>query len=613
MINHEKVEKMGTLVSYDADYSRSVDDTRRSLYAAYVQLAQKVRVKDTKVFTVFLVCAILIVFARSIAPFQVEKDQALQLEAAQRLVEGRGLTTTSVRQASFDLSEAATAEYVTWFTPGFSLMVAGWLSLGVSLLISLKFIYGLTTLIGWIGWAIVASHLLSNPMELGTRSYRIQLIIAALLPILVTPLWQGTDIFLWAGIPFVLLLLNNSDRRESQMFLIAAGILVGFLISIRYGSIFLVIAAFALIAQRTLPNLKALVRNTSLFLLGFSFLMIPLLIYTKLFSKNQSLGPEYISPSSHYSRIPKMIFGMLKGSYIISNLVLGSPVLDRLCRKLDSSLLDHAVGIPCLLIILFLPLLVLRRSGPTIERPQRNIALSLSFFPIALVIFLIGANVTSGQGLFGVTRYYTPVSLCGALVFYQLASRRGYPQLTKLVSGAIVAVFIMWMGVYMPLQAFVSAKRTELIEDVLGFTPSRSGTTSTPSTSLDVSYPEFKIFSRKENSRLELIRLHISHPEALFLVLENYPYYIYDEFQKGGPVPGTQVRRLEVTDLNYWKSAYTSKPIKVFWVLDYPSASVTKQNLSFIPDSNLKPVYTDKFEKTLILESDFPAGYRFIQ
>jgi hypothetical protein len=612
MINREKFEKVGTLVSYDPDYSRSVDHTHRSLYAAYVHLAQKVRVKDTKVFTVFLVCAILIVFARSIAPFQVEKDQALQLEAAQRLVEGGGLTTTSVKQASFDLSEAASAEYVTWFTPGFSLMVAGCLSLGISLLISLKFIYGLTTLIGWVGWAIVASHLLSNPIKLGAKNYRFQLIIAALLPILLTPMWQGTDIFLWAGIPFVLLLLNNSDRA-SQMFLIAGGMLVGFLISIRYGSIFLVLAAFALIAQRTLPNLKVLVRNTSWFLLGFSFLMIPLLVYTKLFSKHQLLGPEYISPSSHYSRIPKMIFGMLKGSYITSNLVLGSPVLDRLCRKLDSSLLDHAVGIPCLLIILFLPLLVLRRSGPTIERPQRNIALSLSFFPISLVIFLIGANVTSGQGLFGVSRYYTPVSLCGALVFYQLASKRGYNQLTKLVSGAIVAVFIMWMGVYMPLQAFVSAKRTELIENVLSFTPSRSGTTSTPSTSQDVSYPEFKLFSRKENSRQELTRLHTLHPEALFLVLENYPYYIYDEFQKGGPVPGTQVRRLEVTDLNYWKSAYTSKPIKVFWVLDYPSASVTKQNLSFIPDSNLKTVYFDKFEKTLILESVFPAGYRFIQ
>ena len=50
--------------------------------------------KDKSVFAVILLSAFLVTGVRLATPFRVGKDQAIQLEASQRLVTGLGLTTT---------------------------------------------------------------------------------------------------------------------------------------------------------------------------------------------------------------------------------------------------------------------------------------------------------------------------------------------------------------------------------------------------------------------------------------------------------------------------------------------------------------------------------------
>jgi hypothetical protein len=78
---------------------------------------------------------------------------------------------------------------------------------------------------------------------------------------------------------------------------------------------------------------------------------------------------------------------------------------------------------------------------------------------------------------------------------------------------------------------------------------------------------------------------------------------MYDRFEGTGLVPGENMRKFP--GITYLKGAYTSRPVKVFWIVG------ANMKLDFIPASNLKPVFYDPIERTRIYESDFPAGYRF--
>ncbi|HEY7912818.1 MAG TPA: hypothetical protein VIG62_12965 [Blastocatellia bacterium] len=569
--------------------------------------------KNSKVAAVFLISATIITIARLLAPFEVEKDQALQMEASLRLVDGAGMTTTSVKQTSFDLSEPSKPEYLTWFPPAFSLILAGFLYLGVPLLLSLKIIYGLTTLIGWMCWAILAAGLMSKPIKIFGRDIHLNYLIAAVIPLLLTPPWKGTDIFLWAGIPlFVLLLLKAAKGPSTYRYIFAASLLFGLLVSFRYASFFLGLSGFFIIVQTSWPSIPAFLKRFSVFLLPALVTVLAVTIYIKLFSIHDSYAPEYINPASHASRIPRMIFGMLNGSSITSNLVIGSPVLERLCARMDSSILSLAIGIPSLLVIFLLPLALIRPLRSKSESPQTDMALSLSLIPVSLVLFLVVSTFMSGNGLFGVSRYYWPASLCGVFIFYEISSNRASNRVVKAAANIIILLFAGYLFAYIPAMGFIPRKQGEFVERVMSYTPSKAGSLDRPSTSSETGYPSYSMFSRKESSRSKIKELHEANPGAIFLVLENYVYYIYDGFKEGGLVAGKDIRRFHANDWTYWKEAYTSKPVKVFWVLDYPSASVTRDNLNIIPDSNLKAVFSDQFEKTLILESDFPAGHRLV-
>jgi hypothetical protein len=595
-----------------SDHNRSqAAQGRKSLSAYFSALVTAFGGKNSKVAAVFLISATIITIARLLAPFEVEKDQALQLEASLRLVDGAGMTTTSVKQTSFDLSEPSKTEYLTWFPPAFSLIVAGFLYIGVPLLLSLKIIYGVTTLAGWMGWGVIAAGLMSKPIKIYGRDIHLNYVIAAIIPILLTPPWKGTDIFLWAGIPlFVLLLLKAAKGPSTYGYVIAASLLFGLLVSFRYASFFLGLSGFFIVAQISWPSLSLFLKRFSIFLLPTLLVIFSVALYIKLFGSPGSIAPEYITPASHASRIPQMILGMLNNSSITSNLVIGSPLLERLCARMDSSVVSLAVGIPCLLIILLLPLILMRIFPSQSERPQSDMALSLSFIPLSLIAFLVVANFMSGQGLFGVPRYYWPASLCIVFIFYEISSKRASNWAVKAALNSIIFLFLFYVFAYVPALGFLTRKQGEFVERVMSYTPSKTGTLDRPSTSRELNYPSSSIYSRKESSRSKIKELHETNPDAIFLVLENYVYYIYDGFKEGGPVPGVDIRRFHANDWTYWKEAYTSKPLKVFWVLDYPSASVTRDNLNIIPDSNLKVVYTDQFEKTLILESDFPADHR---
>lgn len=559
-------------------------------------------VHRNEVFKVIILCAALVVVARTFAPFEIRQDQSLQLEAAQRLYEGLGLTTTRAPVISLDIVEVPAPIYLTDWPPAFSLLVAACLFGGLPLGIALKAIYALVTLIGWIGWALIANYLIARHFRKGIKITWIYFLVPALLPVLYTPWWGGTDIFLWAGVPYVVLLLYLANYRPGPAKLIViAGLLFGFLCSVRYASFFVAIAASLILFQTTFPSVKLFLQRSTLFFLPALMFILPVFVYVNQYRVERSNLPQLGKSNLGTS------FWETAGTLSVASVMLtGFPWLVALARH--SEKLNHAIGFITLAIIIALPLILLKSGASSHLRLKENFSLTLSFLPLSLFIFLTAIALMTGMIYIAEQRYFEAVGLTCVFLAFDVFMHRKVPRLVRVAFGLIVAAFVAYTFAYLMFAA-TSKRRAAAVHDVLSFTPSRSNELST---SENISYPQHRLYTRKESSRQKLRELHNAHPDAIFFILKNYQLYIYDNLWDGAPVTGLDLRVFPEVD--YWQKSYTSKAVNVFWVLDQSSAQVDYRNskLQFIPDANLKIVYNDSFEKTMILKSNFPAGYKFI-
>jgi hypothetical protein len=554
------------------------------------------------VFHVILLSALIVVGARTLAPFEVGKDQSSQLEAAQNLAGGRGLTTTNdVPPASLDIIVDPQPRYLTWWPPGFSLILASFLALGFSLLISLKIIYALVTMTGWIGWGALASRFLTRPLKLGGTEYPVHLVIATLLPVFFTLGWNGTDIFLWAGIPFLLMALFKQHEKEaSYLPLVLSGLLFGVLYSIRYSSLFLALAALLILLQVRFPAYRSSLIRFAIFLLAGLFIILPTYLYGKFYAA----GVSGISDRATFTRLTSNLSTVINGIFIklpiTANLILGTPVPDQILFHINYRPLLYVSSVVCLAIILGLPILLIESCRMRALRFQNDLALSIWLLPLSLLGFLIATNLVVRLGLIGVRRYYEPLALCGLLVFYQFATVRLTRQIVKRASCAVVLTFVGYVCVFMPALAFLPERRGALVDTVVGFVPPKDRYRRT---SYNLSYPSSMIYSPKESSKQKLRQLAEADPKALFFV-EEYACFTYDRFQTGGPILGKTMRVFP--EIDYWRHAHTSAPVKIYWVVNDDT------NLSFVPTVNQKLVFSDKLERTKILLSSFPSNYRFV-
>ena len=95
-----------------------------------------------------------------------------------------------------------------------------------------------------------------------------------------------------------------------------------------------------------------------------------------------------------------------------------------------------------------------------------------------------------------------------------------------------------------------------------------------------------------------------ANTDAIFY-LANYPFYVYDggDFRSRTDLAPADVRRLPRS--NFWRHAYTSRPVRIFWVLELSNATDS------IGEVEKRVVYTNPFEKTIIYEAAYPAGFRW--
>jgi hypothetical protein len=566
------------------------------------------------VFRIMLLSGILITAARLVGPFELGKDQSLQLDAAVRLATGFGLTTAYDSSQPFDISEPAVAKHLTWWPPALSLLIAGFLYVGAPLILSLKIVYAATTIAGWVGWASLAGCLLSRPVNLRNRIIRLGLVIAAVCPILYTPTWgaapeDGTDIFLWAGVPWVVVLLFRLRLQGSSWRpVVLTGLLCGALYAVRYASLFLCIAAALIIIQVTIPDYRRVIRRLLLLACSALILILLTLVYTRAHSANGSVLPEYVSVDRFAEGRATIVLNRLATS---SEMIFAQPTIQQLIYRTGSTTLIRAAGLASLFTIIAFPFAVLKsRRHPQVAgrgepAARTDLALSVSFLPLSLMLFSILATFALGWSPLGHARYYVPALLCCLFIAYHICAERLSHRIVTAAAGAIVGLFLLHVFVYTPMTAVRPGTRTDLVRRILSFTPARNSRYT--STSLDSGVFERGVYSVKENSRRLLKELHERNPEAIFFV-DPYAYYAYDGFWRQAEAAGKSFKYLP--SRGFWREAYTSRPVKVFWFVTDSSDRRVGLN-EFVPRENLKETFSDPFEKTMVFESEFPAGYRF--
>lgn len=573
---------------------------------------------NPKVFVVILISAFFVTLARILAPIEMNWDEAVQLEAAHRLVKGLGLTTTffpppyAPIQIPSNLNTTPIPQYLTWWPPGFSLLVASLLFIGIPLATSLKIIYGSTTILGWFAWAIIGSHCLSKPIKIGSISLPTHLFIAAILPLFYTPAWNGTDLFLWAGLPFVVLLLFGAVNQKKLIYVAFAGLIFGALVAIRYSSLFIAIAAFFMLLLANYPRLIDFIKTYSVFLASSLFFILPLAIYNKFAGSNKPTISLYNNPtdSSTIPGLPEFVnfkggFGDLSDA--ISNILKSASTISKLSGLPLEPLITFFKSYPaiilifgtfCLLFVFLLPCLVFTKNKETsIEERQRDISLSLSLVPVSLVILLLASNFAQDYDFIGTPRYYIPVFLPAIFIAYELATKQAQNAYRLIKSGFLIFIitFLVYNIIYRPI--FVPGRIFQLSKTILG---------SYLIYRYDYQYPSNKIITIYDKTSAALRKLQAKNPEALFFV-QDYVFYTYDGHEG--------LRTIPVSD--FWKRAYLEKGVKIFWVVsrskcpgicpDHISQPITQ--LSSQP--NLKTIYKSASEKTKILLSELPNGYKF--
>ena len=553
---------------------------------------------NPQVLGIILISAFFVVLARVIGPFQIGTDQGDQVQAAHRLVQGLGLTTTTyVNSFNFDINQTPKAEYLTTFPPGLSLTVACLLFFKLSLASSLKIIYSLATIIGWIGWAIIGCHFLSKGIRFNSISLPIHLIIAAILPIFYTPRWSQTDIILWSGVPLItLLLFYSSIERKRIILIVISGLIFGLLFSVRYASLFLAGAAFLILFQVNFPNLKKTLKNYFFFLFSSLFIIATIVIYN---ISNKFLQTYHAGVDKGPS-VTEAINRILSNLSNIS-ILFGIPGTQTFLSYLKSnSTINYLFGAVLIVILTLLPLIIIRVKKLDLESFRKDLSISLSFIPISLVIFLAVTTFFSSFNVFGILRYYIPANLTVIFIFYELATQRNTYSEVKLV---LYPLFFLLLAVNIlsitPPGSIMITGKYELIarDKILGISR------SVP----NIEYPSNEIVVAQQNLLLAARRLKEENPQALFFFEYDHTF-LYDNPSNFRPIPGAE----------FWKHAYVSEATKIFWILNLNrlpcpgicSWSESIEYLSSLP--NLKTVYIDPHDQTKkIMVSDLPKGYKF--
>ena len=568
---------------------------------------------NVSVFATFMCVAVLVTIARSLAGYEVlYEDLGMQIEAGYRLVAGLGLTIHSSFDLTVplgDITQPIQPNYLTWSPPFLSLYVAGALFLGLSLVTSLKLLFSFITLIGWIGWAVIGSRIMRQPLDLKLVTVPAHFVIACLLPLLFTPAWQGTDIILWAGTPFVILLLLYSlENVQKWRYITTAGLLFGFLYSVRYASAYLAIVALLIVARFHHRHITKLVSIYACFMAVSMVFILPTALFGK-YGKAQAGGiTEFASldPSLALDNLKDVIYSLSHGltPYLFW---IPEPVRHTILGVNNNSVLQLALSVQAVIVLLLAPFVIHRfGDGRNDEKVggARGLAVALGLTILSLLLFLALASVfmvkeamLSGFQFVLNSRYYIPAGGASLFIFYYLGTRSAQETWSVVAKGFCGLMIMGFMGYCfaLPTVAFlVPTSSSRLIREWL---PLRVA-----GTALDRAYFNNELIRPKETIQV-IQRLSAEEPTAIFFITDYYSI-LFDNLNPQLRYFYTQAAEIVL------KGAYVSRSTKVYFVVGRYAA--TARDLSIIlPRSGFHEFMSIPENGTRIVAAQLPAGFSF--
>lgn len=530
-------------------------------------------------------------------------DQAIQLEAAHRLVHGLGLTSRVFGTFHPDISQPPTANYLTWWPPGLSLLMAALLSLKIPLVLASKALYGSVTLAGWWGWATLLSQLLTSPLRIGIINLPVHWILAIIFPLFYTPIWPGTDLFIWAIIPFIVLLLFQAQSNGYRYYfptknIVAIGLLVGCAYTIRYAALLLIPTIFVWLLQREQFQLHRIIRLFSVFILSCLPFLAAIALYNRLASRTAGGLPPYVETNiiENFTRYaPRLLTSAptISSIFGITNL---QPYADKL------GFFSSLVGVVFWVTVALLPLALMQATANRLRhqdvRSTRCLLGALAILPIMLALFLGACTLLSSYNFLRDYRHYIPAILPTIVVLYTIGSYtlvdlRRNRSLLKLCYSGLLVVFLAYNLVYRPVGALLMNRG----RDFFGF--------PIFSTLGEIRYFSNDVIVEYKETLAQIQQLRQLQPQAQ--VFMHSACFVYND--ANWFVPMMYVKP------SYWQTAYTSQPISIIWVFfdNICTGDCIPQPVfsKLAAQESFKQVYTSAREHTRIFSVTLPAGYRF--
>lgn len=567
-----------------------------------------------------LLSAVFVVVYRLLGPLTISWDQGIQLDAAFRFSQGLGITNSFSSQ--LEINQSTVSNTLLHFPPGYSILVSLLLLLKIPLAISLKIIYGLTTLVGWGGWAIIASRCLTLPIKMAQKSIPGHLLIAFILPIFYTPPWMGTDIFLWAGVPIIVVLLSKKiEERFSLPLTVLASILIGILLSFRYASVFLLPTAILMICWIDYPKFRSMLLRCSAFIFLYAAIAISAILYfistsgidfvaVSFKGLLMNHGARYLD-QNWFEQISKALSGFTH-LYYLAGISIGNiqTYLE------NNSLVGEGVGLFFILLISAL-LAAVFNYGKNQQVMPSQILLMRNDFVFLLSCLMTAFLLTSTALTFIISynpliipRYYIPVELSLIFIAYRSINLIDLNLLAKKISRVIIFIFLLFNFIVKPAYAALDDSKSLASIVLTGYADSISKKQEFP-------YPSNEFLFKNEESLNYLLETKNQNPNSLYFVHAYAQYMAH-------PAARDLLEIRNIPDSAFWQEAFLSEPARVYWVIDTDlCASICASSGNFNADDpedpipeleslpNLETVFLSTQEGTQIFKSDLPAGYRF--
>ncbi len=443
------------------------------------------RSTESRFLLLWLCSAVVVVVLRFLHTANLGYDLVLQIRAAQNLLAGKGLSFYG--PAGPDLAEPAKLFVLTQFPCGYSFFAAALIAMGVSIGIVVKVLGASGTMLGWWGWGKFAFPFFSEGLKRNPVWRGAGFAIAISSPLLFTPPWSGTDIFLWAAVPWVVdWVVRASDENVPGGWWLdgLAGAVCGLCVLMRYATLFLVVYAVCLMLWQSRMRLLVLMRRWACF--GLALLpALALQVYINYFLANVPATPGGLTLNRGLGVVVRPVWDRVP---LLST--ANYPWVFWLPGRVGDLFSQVAGPLPwqlgITLAIFVLLVLVAKTDGLGLSaaaQDPRIVALGLF---VVLPLFLWGCMMFGDFDYVADRRYYWPILPLSVFVVYFFASLTGVTRRSSLsrilhIFGVVYLTSYIAMSLACIVLFFVpgargSSQRAKLMETRLRHWPSMAVT-----------------------------------------------------------------------------------------------------------------------------------------